>query len=363
MRGAGNSILLGTGIYSSEIFSQSNSSVEILEITPNLIESAQKEGLVTVRYSSPLDEMTVMANAFAKKFGIKVQIDRKVGVVGTQQFASEERAGKHLMDVNYSADPRGLIDLTEEGLYLKFSFKDIESKLDKGTYLPNIAYGTKWTEVVISYNSDHISHEKAKTLFKTWHGLLDPSLKGKIGMNEPAGGGVPFATFLMFLRKPEYGMKFLEQLKSQQPRIYPGSSPGREDLAAGAISVYIPNWESAAMTGFLKGDKTSWTYPEIAPSFSNTFLAISKKAPHSAAARLFVTWFFTLEGAKALQEAQVRSTLKGIADNRSAILQLKKTNWWKPYPPEIRWIPEKEDWITNYEKLMPSMRAALGWKR
>ena len=77
----------------SNSFAQTDPSWETIDVSPKLIELAKKEGSVTVRYSSPLDEMTVMANAFQNKFGIKVQIDRKVGVVGTQQFANEERAG------------------------------------------------------------------------------------------------------------------------------------------------------------------------------------------------------------------------------------------------------------------------------
>ena len=360
---SGQGFLAASTLSSWNSFAQTDPSWETIDVSPKLIELAKKEGSLTVRYSSPLEEMTIMANAFQNKFGIKVQIDRKVGVVGTQQFANEERAGQHLMDVNYSADPNGLLDLADEGLYLRFTLADLDKKLDKGTYLPGLAYGTKWTEVVISYNPDHIPHAKAKEMFKTWRGLLDPSLKGKIGINEPAGGGVPFATYLLFLRRPEYGRKFLESLAQQKIRLYPGSAPGREDLAAGAISVFIPNWESAAMENFLKGDRTAWTYPEVAPAFSNTYLAISKRAPHPNAARLFTAWFFTMEGAKALQAAQVRCTLKNVPDERTAIPQLKKTSWWKPYPQEIRWVPDVKDWNDNYEQLMPEMRQALGWRR
>ncbi len=337
--------------------------VETIDITPKLIDAARREGTLTVRYSSPVDEMTEMARAFTTKFGIKVQADRKVGVLGTQQFMIEERAGQHVMDINYSADPAGLRDLADDGLYLRYTLADLEKKLDKGTYLPGLGYSPKWTEIIISYNPDHVPHNEAKALFKTWHGLLDPRFKGKIGLNEPAGGGVPFATFLMFYRRPEYGRKFLEQLAAQSPRLYPGSAPGREDLAAGAISVFIPNWESIAMINFLKGDKTAWTYPEIAPAFTNTYLAISQRAPHPNAARLFVAWFFTPEGARAMQAVQARPTLKGVPDERTAIAKLKQTNWWQPYPDKARWVPDMEDWDKNYDKLMPDMRRLLGWKR
>jgi iron(III) transport system substrate-binding protein len=359
----GAALMAGLGLPAIEANAAVPANIETIDINQRLIDAAKKEGTLTIRYSSPVDEMTVMADAFTAKFGIKCQLDRKVGVVGTQQFAAEERAGRHIMDINYTADPAGTRDLADEDMFLRFTLADLDKKLDRGSYLPGLGYSPKWTDIVISYNPEHIPHAKAQAMFKTWRGLLDPSLKGKIGINEPAGGGVPFANFLLFYRRAEYGKNFLEQLAAQSPRLYPGSAPGREDLAAGAISVFMPNWESIAMLNFLKGDKTAWTYPEVAPAFTNTYFTISKRAPHPAASRLWTAWYFTQEGARVMHTAQARPTLKGVADERSAIAKLKQTSWWKPYPDSARWIPDMDDWDANYEKLMPEMRQLLGWRR
>lgn len=337
--------------------------VEVIEITDDLIKAAQAEGALTVRYSSPVSEMKVLADGFRERFGIPVQVDRKVGALGNQQFATEERAGQHIMDVNYSADPPGLVNLAEEGFYKYITLKDLDSKLDPGSYVENIGYSPKWTEIVIGYDPAQIPHDEAKERFKTWEGLLAPDLKGRIGMNEPAGGGVPFATYLMFFRSPEYGPEFLDKIAAQDPRLYPGSAPGREDLAAGAIAVFIPNWESIAMIQYLAGSPSAWTYPEKAPAFTNTYFAISANAPHPAAARLWTAWFFTEEGASLFHKVQARPTLKGIEDNREAVAKLKQTDWWQPYPEEIRWVPEREDWEKSYNELIPVMRQKLGWNR
>ncbi|MDQ8731459.1 extracellular solute-binding protein [Bradyrhizobium sp. LHD-71] len=356
---AASALAIGSGIRSSSAASEG---IETIDVTPALISAAQREGKVVVRYSSPVDEMAQMSEAFYKRFNITVQADRKVGVLGTQQFATEERAGRHIMDVNYSADPTGIKDLAEEGYYLRFTLPDLEAKLDKAAYLPTLGYCPKWTEVVISYNPSAIPHERARELFKTWNGLLDPALKGKIGLNEPAGGGVPFATYLMFYRNPQYGKEFLAKLAAQRPRLYPGSAQAREDLGAGAISVFIPNWESIAMIGVLRGDKTAWTYPDIAPAFANTYFCISKNAPNPNAARLFAAWFFTPEGAAVMQLAQAKPTLKNQPEMRTAVAELKKTDWWRPYPEEIRWIPDTDDWIKSSDTLIPEMRRTLGWR-
>ena len=78
---------------------------EVIEITPALISQAQSEGRLLLRHTAQLDEVNGMVSAFEARFGIKVQLDRKVGVVATQVFATEERAGQHLMDVIFGADP------------------------------------------------------------------------------------------------------------------------------------------------------------------------------------------------------------------------------------------------------------------
>ena len=354
---AASASLLATPAYAAD------APPELVTITPELIAAAQKDGQILVRYSSPVDEMNAMAKAFETRFGIKVQLDRKVGVVATQVFATEERAGKHIMDVNFGSDPPGILDLGQEGLYLRYTLPDIDKKIDPACMIPGLGYCPRWTDIVVSYNPDLLPTARATALFKTWDGLLDPSLKGKIGMTEPAGGGVAFATYLMFYRTPRYGRAFLQKIAEQKPRLYPGSAQGREDLAAGAIAVFIPDWESAGLAELLKGSKNAWCYPEILPAFANTFLTISRQAPRPAAARLFAAWFFTPEGAPAVEAAQSPPTLKGLADNRSGLAVARTKPWWQPYPEERRWAPDQADWNKNYEELMPDMRRVLGWTK
>lgn len=181
-------------------------------------------------------------------------------------------------------------------------------------------------------------------------------------MTEPGGGATPFGTYLMFYQLPQYGRDFLVKLAAQKPRLYPGSAPGREDLASGATTVFMPNWEQIGMELFMKGDRTRWTYPEIAPTFPNDLLAINTRAPHPNAARLWVAWLMSRDGAKAVMDTGSVSTVPGVSDDRPAILRLKQTDWWKPFPDSIGWVPDRTYWDNNYGALMPDMRKVLGWR-
>jgi iron(III) transport system substrate-binding protein len=336
---------------------------EVLRITDELVKAAKAEGSVTLRHQSPVPQTDGIARAFTRQYGIKVDIDRKVGALGTQQFLIEERAGKHIVDVWWTSDYTGKEVAKKEGFLLSYTYPDVKERFIDGTYEEGWGYSDNMIKVVIQYNPQLISHAEAKRLFKTWRGLLDPSLKGKIGMTEPGGGGIPFVTYMMFYLRPEYGRDFFVNLAAQNPRVYPGSAPGREDLAAGATSVFLPNWEEVGFVEFMKGDRTAWTYPEIAPVYPSTRTFISKNAPHPNAARLFALFLTTPEGIQAFQSVGQSSTVKGAKDSREAIAKLKQTEWWKPYPLEIGWTPDEQYQVNNFDRLLKDMREILGWKR
>jgi iron(III) transport system substrate-binding protein len=161
---------------------------------------------------------------------------------------------------------------------------------------------------------------------------------------------------------PQYGRDFFVKLAAQNPRVYPGEAPGSEDLAAGAISVFLPLGEGIARQKFMRGERTAWTYPEIAAVTSNR-QHIAKNAPHPNAARLYAQYLTTPEGIHVLINAGNPSTLKVYKDTQESTPKLKQADWWKPYPDEISWYPDMEYWVKNYDRLMKDMREVLGWKK
>lgn len=339
--------------------------VEALSVTPELIKAAKKEGKIFLRYSTPLTTAQIFANAFTKAYGIEVQLDRKVGVVGNQAFTSEEQAGKHIMDVNMSSDPPGLQKLAGDGHYLPYSLPDAAKHLPKFARFGNFSYTYQMEQICIQYNPSKISTPDAVHLFsgQNWNGLLDPALKGKVGLTEPAGGGVPFGTYLMLYRSKQYGKEFLGKLGKQNPKLYDGSAPGREALDSGEISVFATGWTQIAMQNFQTGNQTRWTYTnDIMPEFPVVYVAISKKAPHSNAARLYTAWLLSVAGQKAMQLGNDTPIRTDVPDVRPALPKLKQTDWWKPFPTTKGYVPDLSDWDKNYAELIPEMRQLLGYQ-
>jgi len=336
--------------------------METVTVTPDLVAAAKREGAVMVRYAAPVEVMTPVAQAFTREFGISVRLDRKAGSLGNQLFATESRAGRHIMDVAWITDPLGLKRLGDEGFYLRWTPANLPSLLPPGTYMEGLGYCPFWTDIIIPYNPDVVPPRKAREIFKTWHGFLDPDLAGRIGLVDPAATNAAFVTYMMFFELPQYGRGFFERIGAQRPRLYRGTAGGRDDLASGAIATFVPAQEFGAFHQFLQGDKTAWAYPDIAPSLAINHISISQNAPNAAAARLFAAWVFTDAGARAMQDAQTRPTIIGVPERRSAVAQLEKTDWWQPRPTDASWVPNFDHWNNAYPTLMPEMRRMLGWR-
>lgn len=339
--------------------SASAQDVEVVEITPDLIEAAQAEGEVFLRYSSPTNVYVHHAEMFEEQYGIRVITDRKVGPVGQQVFAQEERAGRHVMDVVETGDAQGLFELDSEGLYLHFTLPDLKNTLRERFFIPNLAYCPFKNSMLIAYNPQVLPHEDAKRIFSTWEGVFDPAMEGRMGTTDPAKTAVSFGQNLMWYSTPEYGMEFIERLGQTGLRVYPGSAHAREDLAAGAISAFIAGWEGAEMERFVSGVNVAWTYADIQPDYPNIFMAVSKNAPHPNAARLFTAWLFSEKGIEAYAKSQNYTTVIGAPDLRSGLPLLKETEWWEPYPVERGYVPDLKTWVAEYGPLSVKFSNAL----
>ncbi|MFH1028801.1 MAG: hypothetical protein V1791_12435 [Pseudomonadota bacterium] len=83
---------------------------EVLRVTDELVKAAQAEGSVTLQHQSPVTFTDGIARAFTRQYGITVDIDRRVGALGTQQFLMEERAGRTKNSSSLIKDMRQILN-------------------------------------------------------------------------------------------------------------------------------------------------------------------------------------------------------------------------------------------------------------
>ena len=115
-----------------------------------------------------------------------------------------------------------------------------------------------------------------------------------------------------------------------------------------------------AQLALMRGAKIAWTYPDILPATPAVFHFLSAKAPHPSAARLYIAWAMSEDGARATSvDAGRLTTIKvKVPQNPKLLAALKAAKWYKPYPDKVKFTPtvdqilENED---NYRKQMVSM--------
>lgn len=263
--------------------------------TKELVAAAEQEGTVTIYTSQAASDEQMVMDAFMKAFPkISVQIVRQGGGKLYEKFATEFRAGQHEADVILFSD----LALMEEVVKMGAVAEHIPPSDDK--YAPEVKkqgiyYTVTMPTMYFIYNHELIKPEEAP---KTWHDLLDPKWKGKIGMT-PAGIGGTAWTLAYFHRK-ELGKEYWEKLAAQEPVQYTGGAGLAESVARGELPIGILPDVTDFQVRVKQGAPITAVFPtEGAPVVLYT-IAVAKNAPHPNAARLLMNWYLSPAGQKAI---------------------------------------------------------------
>lgn len=337
------------------------SGVEVIGVTERLVAAAKKEGRIHLRHGALPQATEAVAAAFKRRYGIEVVVERRLSAEGTAAFAAEERAGRHIVDVHATTDRQGMLNLIKEGLYAPYRIVN-DAQFAPQVKIEGYAYVPYWSSSVLAYNTDKLRPADAERLFSgTWTGLIDPRFRDRrIGMLSPQATSATSLWFWALSENPRYGETFLRAVAAADPVIFPTQAVGEEALHAGEVDLLVGETADPAITAFMNGAHIAWAYPDVLPANPTVFHLISKAAPHPAAARLFVAWILSEDGAKALSaDAGRETTIRANIPMAPRVLErLRATGWWKPYPEKVRFTPTIEEYLAReegYRKRMAAM--------
>jgi ABC-type Fe3+ transport system substrate-binding protein len=318
---------------------------ETVAITNDLVAKAEKEGELTLQYSSPLLTMQGMVAAFNKAYPkVHVNLERKSGSGGAYVLLQELSAGVHRVDVIEESDWAANQALVDKGAFAALRPENV-ADMSKGSYrIEPYVYSPGFNLTVVSYNPKFITPEQAEKL-KKWDGILDPEFKGKISLVEPTFG-VTLAPLMYVMETPGMGEDFLRKLKQQQPFIYTNTAQARDAVVSGQKPIsWGAQWEAVILSDVEKGVPVRFVYPDPTAEWSGVGWAVLKNAPHPNAARLFFAWIFSHDGALAQQlpTGNVRSSLTNVEDTRTSIKKAEEQGWYAP--PKKIWDVPLQDWI------------------
>jgi len=143
-----------------------------------LMEGARKEGELTLYTSAPVDDVAVLTEAFAKKYGAKVKVWRAGSEKVLQRAVTEARAGRFDVDIIDTNGPE------MEGLHREKLLVEVKSP-HLGDLIPQAIQphrewvGTRLNIFTAAYNTKLV---KKEDLPKSYQDLLNPKWKGKLGI-------------------------------------------------------------------------------------------------------------------------------------------------------------------------------------
>jgi len=262
----------------------------------SLITQAKAEGTMTWYEGLSADGGTKYAADFQKRFGIKVQVVFNATGPLQQRFGSEEQAGRGTADVLSLPDSAAMTSVMQADEAAPYTIAE-DSAYPAG-YVLHVngatAYPTTRVQMAVAYNTQLVNSSTAATL-KDWNGILQPSLKGKLGLADANKIGSYYSTAYMWNTQSQFGDTFLTSLGNQKPVIYSGQTEEGQRLATGEISAGVMV-DQIAILNYSNGSPVAWTYPSPTPQ-TLEYSTIVKSAAHPAAAKLFMEYTHDREGA------------------------------------------------------------------
>lgn len=294
-----------------------------------IVEAAKKEGKVVASIPPSPELRRGMELAFTRRYGIGVEFVPARGGAIVQRMVSEARSGVRYFDLHIGGTesvigamlPENILEPVRPFLSLP-QVRDPKQWWGGHIWVDNAkrfiynfcAYQT------VSLWSNPNEYQPAE--FKSFDDLLNPKLRGRIGISDPRtpGSGSSMWSHMLYIKGEEY----LRRLVAQKLFITRDLRLLAENLARGKIAV-TSGIGYSEFSPFInaKLPVTPLPMPQEGLYASGGYghLVILKNQPHPHATRVFVNWLLSRDG----QEIFARAM--GVGTRRLDV----DTKWLKGY--------------------------------
>ena len=280
-----------------------------------LAQGAKKEGEVMLYTSLVPEDLTALAAAFDKKYGVKLKTWRANSEKVLQRAVTEARAGRNDADLVETNGPQLESLYREKGLQPLRSphLKDV---MPQAVQAHGHWVGTRINMFVHSYNTTLVKKEE---LPKTYQDLAHPRWKGRLGIE--AEDEDWFAMVIKALGEEQGLRVFRDIVKVNGLSVRKGHTLLAGLVASGEIPLALTTYSHGAEKMKQKGAPVEWF--AIAPAIGRANgIGVVTKPPHPHAAALFVDFLLSPEGQQILQKGGYVPANLRVAD-RAQKLELK----------------------------------------
>ncbi|HEY9460099.1 MAG TPA: extracellular solute-binding protein [Paralcaligenes sp.] len=261
------------------------------DVTPQLVQAAQKEAKVVFYTSIDLKVAEKLAQGFQAKYpGIKVQVERSGAERNFQRINQEYGSKIYTADVVESSDAVHFVYFKNKG-WLEPAVPSDVAQWPKDEKDPDGQYAAvRATLSVPAYNTTLVKKEDAP---KSYKDLLDPKWKGKIVKSHPGYSGSTMTD--TYVLSKTLGWDYFKKLGQQNIMQVQSSTVPPAKVAQGERAIEADGNEYVAFALKESGAPLEIIYPVEGSPLVVGNAGLLKKAPHPNAARLFYHYIFTLE--------------------------------------------------------------------
>src|SRR5438477_9250758 len=253
-----------------------------------LAERAREEGMLVVYTSLATSESVPLAQAFEKKYRVKVQLWRSLSDQVVRRALNEAKARRHSVDVVETNAPE-LEALARERVLAQLFSPHIADIPSWGVPAHRMWVSDRVDFFVVAFNTAKVRREE---LPATYEGFLDPKWRGRIGLEATD------QEWLAGLAKhwgEKRALDFFRGLVAMKPDVRKGHVLLSEMVVAGEVPVSLTNYASNADSMKRRDKPIDWKPVEPVIGRPQA-IGLAANAPHPNAALLSADLVLSPEG-------------------------------------------------------------------
>jgi iron(III) transport system substrate-binding protein len=262
----------------------------IAQSPAGLLDRAKREGSLTLYTSLAPTESQPLADAFEKKYGVKVQLWRGQSDEVVQRVVTEAKGRRFAVDVVETNGPE-MEMIAREKLLGELQSAYVSDLPANAIPAHRTWFPDRMNYFVVGYNTAKV---KRGDIPATYEGFTDPKWKGRIALEATD------AEWMATLIKTSPGNKgtdVMRKIAALQPSLRKGHVLLASLVAAGEVPVGLAMYNSNVET--LKRKGAPIDYVPVQPVVARPQgIGVARNAPHPNAAALFAEFVLSPDGQK-----------------------------------------------------------------
>jgi len=253
-----------------------------------LITRAKQEGSVVLYTSLAPTESKPLADAFEKKYSVKVELWRALSDQVVRRAITEAQARRYAVDVVETNGPE--MEMLAREKLLAVIHSPYLADLPAASIPPHRSwFPDRFNFYVVAYNTAKIRRSEIP---KDYSGFADPKWKGRIAVEAT---DAEWMATLIKSGDTSTGLEYFRRLSALRPAVRRGHVVLANMIAAGEVPVGLTAYHSNVVPLTRKGAPIDFVpvQPVVARPQG---IGVAQRAPHPHAALLFVDYVLSPEG-------------------------------------------------------------------